>query len=234
VALDTNKEIDPNTVTKKKSGDTKLRRSVRHLNDNNKIQDKAEAAKKKLNKIPGNLSTYAVFTSVKPSNLENLVVASNIKLGNFFEVAAAVIDTMQAKEIAKATLLAAKIRVANQAKQTSIESGLPKMTPTQNEEGATRGEREAQDGSIDQELVKALRVRKGDRAEQTRREGKLEAEHEETDSDIEGRGTDVEVIEKAEMRGRPRKRPPKKPPKVKSGAFSMEERAGDHVKRKQK
>jgi hypothetical protein len=209
VSLDTNKEIDPNIVTKKKSGGTKPRRSVRHANDSTKIQDKAEAAKKKLNEISGNISTFGVFTYVNPSNLENLVVPSNIKLGNSSEAAAAVIDTMQAKEMAKATLLAAKIRVENQAKQGLVESGCPKKTLIQNEERATRGDREEHSGHTDQELVDSSKVRKGNGAEQTEKEDPSEAEREETDSDIEGGDTDVEVIEKVKKRGRPRKRPPK-------------------------
>lgn len=46
VTLDTNKEVDPQAFTKKKSWGAKLRRSARYTNDNCKIQDKAEAAKK--------------------------------------------------------------------------------------------------------------------------------------------------------------------------------------------
>jgi hypothetical protein len=47
--------------------------------------------------------------------------ASNIKLGDTFEKIAASISTMQANKLAKATLLTAKRKIAEQAKQKEIE-----------------------------------------------------------------------------------------------------------------
>jgi hypothetical protein len=43
---------------------------------------------------------------------------------------------MQAKELAKATLLAAKVRVTEQAKQKELESGVTENTTVRREEGA--------------------------------------------------------------------------------------------------
>jgi hypothetical protein len=134
VALDANKEIDPMTFTRKKCGEANLHRSARIPNDNSKVLDKAEAVKKKHNEIPGTLSSFVVLNSVSPSALENLAVASNIILGASPEEIAVVIDTMQAKELAKATLLAAKVRVMEQAKQ-KMESGVIENTTVRSEEG---------------------------------------------------------------------------------------------------
>jgi hypothetical protein len=128
VALDANKEINPRAFTEKKSGDDILRRSARNSNDNNKIQDKAEAAKKKYNEIPGNLPSFVVLNSVRFSVLENLDATSNIKLRTSSDEIVVVIDTMQSKELAKATLLAAKLRVTEQAKQKEVESEVLKHT----------------------------------------------------------------------------------------------------------
>jgi hypothetical protein len=136
VALDANKEIDPKTFTRKKCGEANLRRSARIPNDNSKALDKAEAVKKKQNEILGTLSSFAVLNSVSPSALENLAAASNIILGASSEEIAVVIDTMQAKELAKATLLAAKVRVTEQAKQKELESGVTENTTVRREEGA--------------------------------------------------------------------------------------------------
>jgi hypothetical protein len=114
-----------------KSVGTELRRSTRNRADGTKIQEKAEAAKKKNNEIPGTLSSFAVLNSVEPVSLENVASASNIVLGKRAVEISKTISTIQAKEIAKATLLEAKQRIL-QAKQkeqekvcTTIEGGEP-------------------------------------------------------------------------------------------------------------
>lgn len=178
VALDTNKEVDPQAFTKKKSWGAKLRRSARYTNDNCKIQDKAEAAKKKRNEIPGNLSSFSVLNSVSSSVLEKLAAASNIKLGTSSDEIAIVIDTMQAKELTKATLLAATLRVTEQEKRKEVESEAMKHTSMQTEVGA-----ELEGGKNTQ----GQRAQDRDRSDQANHKRQSETENDNTESDIEGR-----------------------------------------------
>jgi hypothetical protein len=117
--------------TTNKSVGTKLRRSTRNRADGTKIQEKAEAVKKKNNEIPGTLSSFVVLNSIEPVSLENVATASNIVLGKRTDEISKTISTIQAKEIAKATLLEAKQKIL-QAKQkeqerarTAIEGGKP-------------------------------------------------------------------------------------------------------------
>jgi hypothetical protein len=94
-----------------KSVGAELRRSARNKMDNSKIQEKVEAAKKKNNEISGTLSSFVVFNSIDSSLLENLASASNIILGRHADEISKTISTIQANEIAKATLLEAKQKI---------------------------------------------------------------------------------------------------------------------------
>jgi hypothetical protein len=157
VALDANKETDPKTFTRQKCGEANLRGSARIPNDNSKVLDKAKAVKKKHNEIPGTLSSFAVLNSVSPSALENLAATSSIRLGASSEGIAVVIDTMQAKELAKATLLAAKVRVSEQAKQKELKSGVIENTTVRSKEGASLGKSEIAQGQNMAQNLRGLR-----------------------------------------------------------------------------
>jgi hypothetical protein len=101
----------------KKSELTSVRRSERNKSDTGKIQDRAEAIKKKNNEIAGNTSSFAILNSIDPTLLEKCAMASNINLGNAPEKITTTITTIQAKELAKAALMATKKRLADQADQ---------------------------------------------------------------------------------------------------------------------
>jgi hypothetical protein len=217
VSLDSNQEIYPEAVTKKKSGGEKLRRSIRHANDNCKVQDKAEAAKKKQNELPGNLSSFAVLNSVSSSILENLATVSNIKLGSSSDEIATVLDIIQAKELAKATLLATKIRVAEQEKRGKVESEAINHTSTQAEMSVcSEGGKSDQRQSVAHELSEASKAQDTDRSNGKNYKRQKETENENIESELEEEEFDVEKMEETGRRGRQRNRPPKKPPKGKT------------------
>jgi hypothetical protein len=113
--------IYPHNSQIKKSGTTVVRRSERNKSETRKIQDKAEAIKKKNNDISGKTSSFAILNSVDPSLLEKIATSSNINLGNAPEKIFATTSTIQAKELAKATLMVTKKRLAKHAKQKEIE-----------------------------------------------------------------------------------------------------------------
>jgi hypothetical protein len=100
-----------------------VRRSERNKHDKGKIQDKAEALKKKNNDITGNTPAFAILNSVDPNLLEKIALSSSIKLGDAPEKTNASISTIQAKELAKVTLMATKKRLEEQAKQKDLEGG---------------------------------------------------------------------------------------------------------------
>jgi hypothetical protein len=100
-----------------------VRRSERNKHDTGKIQDKAEALKKKNNDIAGNTSSSAILNSVDPTFLEKLALYSNIKLGDDPGKINASISTIQAKELAKVALMVTKKRLEEgaQAEQSDLE-----------------------------------------------------------------------------------------------------------------
>jgi hypothetical protein len=102
----------PTILKDKKSGSVTLRRSERNKSEVGKIQDKAEAFKKKNNEISGSTSSFAILNSVNPALFEQIASASNINLGNVLEKITANIATIQAKELAKATLMETIKRLA--------------------------------------------------------------------------------------------------------------------------
>jgi hypothetical protein len=65
--------------------------------------------------------------------LEKLSIASNIKLGNTVEQVSTSISTIQAKELAKAALHAAKKRAEEQKEQTQLEGATTKSKLNENE-----------------------------------------------------------------------------------------------------
>jgi hypothetical protein len=115
--------VDLTTVKKKKSETTVLHRSERTKSGDGRIQDKAEAAKKKANEFSGKTLSFSVFNSVDPAVLEKLASASNICLGETTDKISSSISTIQAKEIANAALRAAKKRLSKQQKQSCDEGG---------------------------------------------------------------------------------------------------------------
>jgi hypothetical protein len=129
----TNEEIDwdnvwsnlgkssiPTIPKEEQSGTTAVRRSERNRSDTGKIQDKAEALKKK-NDISGNTSSFRIVNSVDPALLEKIAFSSSINLGNAPKKINASISTIQAKELSKVDLMATKKRLEEQAKQKEIE-----------------------------------------------------------------------------------------------------------------
>jgi hypothetical protein len=132
-ALDTNEVVDLTKVKKKKSQQTVLRRSDRTKNDCERIQDKAEEVKRKTNELTGKTSTFTVLSSIDACTLEKLAIASNIKLGNTVEQVSTSISTIQAKELAKAALHAAKKRAEEQKEQTQLEGATTKSKLNENE-----------------------------------------------------------------------------------------------------
>jgi hypothetical protein len=84
--------------------------------------EKAKAAKKKNNELAGNLSYFAILNTVDTSHLEKLAKDSNIKLGDTSEKIASTISSLQANEIAKASILSARRKMAEQASQKKKES----------------------------------------------------------------------------------------------------------------
>jgi hypothetical protein len=119
-SLDNNLEVDVHLVKKNKET-IELRRSARHKGDMGSMLEKAEAAKKKSNELAGNLSYFAILNTVDNSHLEKLAKDSNIKLGDTSEKIASTISTLQANEIAKASILSARRKMAGQASQKKNE-----------------------------------------------------------------------------------------------------------------
>jgi hypothetical protein len=124
----TNEEIDwdnvwsnlgkssvPTIPKDKKSGSVTLRRSERNKSEVGKIQDKAEAIKKKNNE--GSTSSFTILNYRDPALFEQIDSASNINLGNVPEKITANIATIQAKELAKATLMETKKRLEAEQKE---------------------------------------------------------------------------------------------------------------------
>jgi hypothetical protein len=83
--------------------------------------EKAEAAKKKNNEQTGNLPSFSILNTVDNNHQENLASDSSIKLGDIAEKIASTISTLQANEIAKASILSAKRKMAEQANQKKKE-----------------------------------------------------------------------------------------------------------------
>jgi hypothetical protein len=74
------KELTP--VRERNRSNTALRRSNRIGGNTEKIQDKAEASKKKHNEFTGkNSSSFSILNSVDPRVLESIATISNINLG---------------------------------------------------------------------------------------------------------------------------------------------------------
>jgi hypothetical protein len=119
-SLDNNLEVDVHLVKKNKET-IELRRSARHKGDMGSMLEKAEAAKKKSNELAGNLSYFAILNTVDNSHLEKLAKDSNIKLGDTSEKIASTISSLQANEIAKASILSARRKMAEQASQKKNE-----------------------------------------------------------------------------------------------------------------
>jgi hypothetical protein len=118
-----------------------LRRSCRNLGNNMKIQEKAEALKKKFNEISGIPSPFTVFNTIDQHILEFVALTSNIRLGDNEVPVAANISTIQANprkeftaNIATAALHEALKRIAAQSKKTNAESEHQQESfPVQNE-----------------------------------------------------------------------------------------------------
>jgi hypothetical protein len=119
-SLDNNLEVDVQLVKKNKEA-MELRQSARHKGDKGRMLEKAEAAKKKSNELTGNLSYFAILNTVDNSHLENLANDSNIKLGDTAEKIASTISTLQANEIAKASILYARRKKGEQASEKKKE-----------------------------------------------------------------------------------------------------------------
>jgi hypothetical protein len=74
-------EKDTTTVREEKVTRMETRRSSRNLGGAMKIQEKAEANKKKYNEISGKNSSFSILNLVDPQILESIAMASNINLG---------------------------------------------------------------------------------------------------------------------------------------------------------
>jgi hypothetical protein len=174
---------------------TELRRSTRNRADGTKIQEKAEAVKKKNNEISGTLSSFTVLNSVEPVSLENVALASNIVLGKRAVEISKTISTIQAKEIAKATLLEAKHRIL-QAKQREQEKVCTTIEGREPEEAI-----EDPDGNLDKH-VDVTGEEGNDAASNVERDGMEETAETRTDY--------VTPVEEMYASKRPKK-PPKEP-----------------------
>jgi hypothetical protein len=169
-----------------------------------KSRTKMKPLKKKHNEISGNLSSFVVFNSVNPSILENLASTTNIKARNSSKEIATIIDTMQAKEITKSTLMVAKQRVIELVMQKEIESEASKSNTEVGRYGGN-----IQGNTTDQGHNKTLNTRATVRKENAENKKQFDTESEDIESDREGRTTDIEVMEEIEFRGRHRNQPPK-------------------------
>jgi hypothetical protein len=127
-------EGDFTLVERKNAQRGVLRRSSRNLGNNMKIQEKAEASKKKNNEISGKTSSFTVFNTIDQHILESVALTSNIRLGDNEGAVAANISTIQANENARAALFEASKRIVAQSMKTNIESEHQQETfPVQNE-----------------------------------------------------------------------------------------------------
>jgi hypothetical protein len=93
-----------------------VRRSARNKGNNERVQNLAEAIKKKNNELPGTIPSPALS-----SNFTSVATACNIMLGSSPDKIAATISSFHANDIAKAALCAAKRRVDNHSGTTVIE-----------------------------------------------------------------------------------------------------------------
>ncbi|CAN6372066.1 unnamed protein product [Urochloa humidicola] len=93
----------------KKAPVVEQRKSARIArNSKGSTQGNAEAIKKKKNEISCNISSFAVFNTFNSDDLKHFAAISNIDLGDTAEKVEATINSLQAHELAQATLLAAK------------------------------------------------------------------------------------------------------------------------------
>jgi hypothetical protein len=103
-----------------------------------KIQDKAEASKKKHNEFTGKTSSYfSILNSVDPNVLESIAVVSNINLGENEARITANISSIRAIKRARTALIDAKKKVADQAQGTVM--GDDRGNTDENEEGEAAG-----------------------------------------------------------------------------------------------
>jgi hypothetical protein len=84
-----------------------VRRSARLTGGALKIQEKAEASKKKQTEIPGKPSSFSILNSVDP-HLRSITLVSNINLGDDDSEVANSISLIHANENARVALLTAK------------------------------------------------------------------------------------------------------------------------------
>jgi hypothetical protein len=75
-----------------------VRRSARNMGGTMKIQEKAEASKKKYNEISSKSSYFSILNSVDPQILKSIALVSNINLGNDDSEVATSISMIQANE----------------------------------------------------------------------------------------------------------------------------------------
>jgi hypothetical protein len=87
-----------------------------------KIQEKAEASKKKYNEISGKPSSFSILNSVDPQVLRSIAIASNISLGEDDAEVANSTSLIQANENARVALLTAKKRIMEKSQKEKLES----------------------------------------------------------------------------------------------------------------
>jgi hypothetical protein len=116
---DEEKEATPKKIEEK--AEMEVRRSARITGGALKIQERAEASKKKLNEISGKSSSFSILNSVDPQVLRSIASVSNINLGDDDLGVANSISLIQASENARVALFTAKKKIVEASQKKRME-----------------------------------------------------------------------------------------------------------------
>jgi hypothetical protein len=117
---DEEKEATPKMIEGK--AEMEVRRSARFTGGALKIQERAEASKKRQNEISGKSSSFSILSSVDPQVLRSITLVSNINLGDDDLGVANSISLIQANENARVALFAAKKKIVEASQKKGMES----------------------------------------------------------------------------------------------------------------
>jgi hypothetical protein len=117
---DEEKEATPKKVEGK--AEMEVRRSARITGGTLKIQERAEASKRKQNEISGKSSSFSILSSVDPQVLRSIALVSNINLGDDDLGVANSISLIQANENARVALFTTKKKIVEASQKKRMES----------------------------------------------------------------------------------------------------------------
>lgn len=108
------------------------RRSSRLMDNDGKVQEKAEKIKECKNKITGN-NSFSALNNIDDNNMKNVAIDSGLVLGSSKDSAIEIISAFQAKELALKTLVEARRR-REEEKKKKIDTGQERIEGTTEED----------------------------------------------------------------------------------------------------